>query len=137
MKTNIMKTVSASIRKSILVIALALTGFTAVNAATGTPFAEKEPTVTSLGVVSGQVVFNLKYDNQDNENVEVVLTDKEGNRFYRQVFAGKDLNKTFKVPAEVESFVVKVTNLKSKTEQRFEISTQHQVYQEVTVKSVR
>jgi hypothetical protein len=135
MKTNIMKTVSTSIRKSILVIALAL-GFTAANA-TGVPAAEKEPTVTSLGVVSGQVVFNLKYDNQSDENVEVVLTDKQGNRFYRQVFAGGNLNKTFKVPAEVESFVVRVTNLKSKIEQRFEISTQHQVYQEVTVKSVR
>lgn len=130
-----MKTAN-TIRKSILVIALALTGFTAVNAA-GTPVAEKEPTVTSMGVVSGQVVFNLKYDNIENENVEVALTDKDGNRFYRQVFSDKNLNKTFKVPAEVESFVVKVTNLKTKAEQRFEISTQHQFYQEVTVKSVR
>jgi hypothetical protein len=135
MKTNIMKTVN-TIKKSILVIALAL-GFTAANAGTGKPVAEKEPTVTSLGVVSGQVVFNLKYDNIENENVEVALTDKDGNRFYRQVFSEKNLNKTFKVPAEVESFVVRVTNLKTKAEQRFEISTQHQFYQEVTVKSVR
>ena len=129
-----MKTVN-TLKKSILVIALAL-GFTTANAA-GTPVAEKEPTVTSMGVVSGQVVFNLKYDNIENENVEVALTDKDGNRFYRQVFTEKNLNKTFKVPAEVESFVVKVTNLKTKAEQRFEISTQHQFYQEVTVKSVR
>ena len=129
-----MKTAN-TIKKSFLVIALAL-GFATANAA-GTPVAEKEPTVTSMGVVSGQVVFNLKYDNIENENVEVALTDRDGNRFYRQVFTEKNLNKTFKVPAEVESFVVKVTNLKTKAEQRFEISTQHQFYQEVTVKSVR
>jgi|SRR5687768_18509621 len=126
-----------SLRSALLVLAIGMFSFSAVQASpiTGNPI--NEATVTSLGVVSGEMIFKLKYENINGDNLEVVLVDKEGNRLYRQVFTDKSLNRTFKVPAEVESFVVRFTNLKTKEEQKFEVKTQVRTIEEVSVNSVK
>ena len=136
MKTN-NSNFASKLKSSLLVLAIAVISFNTVNA---TPISEtpvNEATITSLGVVSGEMIFKLKYENVNGDNLEVILTDKDGNRLYRQVFTDKSLNRTFKVPSEVESFVVRFTNLKTKEEQKFEVKTQVRTIEEVSVNSVR
>jgi hypothetical protein len=136
-----MKTINSNfagkLKSSLLVLAIAVISFNTVQASTATGAPVNEVTLTSLGVVSGEMIFKLKYDNVNGDNLEVVLTDKEGNRLYRQVFTDKSLNRTFKVPSEVESFVVRFTNLRTKEEQKFEVKTQVRTVEEVSVSSVR
>ena len=131
MKTNF------SIKSALLVLSMAVMSFNALQAAptTGTPV--NEASFTSLGVISGEMIFKLKYENVNGDNLEVVLTDRDGNRLFRQVFTDKNVNRTFKVPSEVESFVVRLTNLKTKEEQKFEVKTQVRTIEEVRVESVR
>src|SRR4051812_17103622 len=109
------------IASAFFALAIAMISFTAVQASpiSGTP--TNEATFTSLGVVKGEIVFKLTYENVNGDNLEVVLLDKDGSRLYRQVFTDKNLNRTFKVPSEVESFVVRVTNLTTKEEQKFQV----------------
>jgi hypothetical protein len=136
MKTNFSNSVSTIIRKTILIMICAA-GLMTANANTNSNFSEKDPTVTSLGIVKGEMVFNLKYENVDGDKLEVVLIDQEGSRLYRQIFTDKDLNRTFKVPADIESFVVRVTNLKTKVEQKFELSTTRRTIEDVVVTSIK
>ena len=128
---------ASKLKSSLLVLALGVISFNTLQATpvTGTPV--NDVTITSLGVVSGEMIFKLKYENVNGDNLEVILIDKEGNRLYRQVFTDKNLNRTFKVPAEVESFTVRFTNLKTKEEQKFEVKTQVRTIEEVSVNSVR
>ena len=137
MKNNTSIFSASKLKSALLVLAIGMFSFTAVqaNPVTGNP--GNEATVTSLGVVSGEMIFKLKYENINGDHLEVVLIDKDGTRLYRQVFTDKSLSRTFKVPAEVESFVVKFTNLKTKEEQKFEIKTQVRTIEEVSVNSVK
>jgi hypothetical protein len=135
MKTN--SNFASKLKSSLLVLAIAVISFNTVQASPITGAPVNEVTLTSMGVVSGEMIFKLKYENVNGDNLEVVLTDRDGNRLYRQVFTDKSLNRTFKVPAEVESFIVKFTNLKTKTEQKFEVKTQVRTVEEVSVNSVR
>ena len=128
---------AGKLKSSLLVLAIAVISFNTVQASTTAGVPVNEVTLTSLGVVSGEMIFKLKYDNVNGDNLEVVLIDKEGNRLYRQVFTDKNLNRTFKVPSEVETFVVRFTNLKTKEEQKFEVKTQVRTVEEVSVSSVR
>ena len=137
MKNNTSIFSTSSLKSALLVLAIGMFSFTAVQASpiTGNPI--NEATVTSLGVVSGEMIFKLKYENINGDHLEVILVDKDGTRLYRQVFTDKILSRTFKVPAEVESFIVRFTNLKTKEEQKFEIKTQVRTIEEVSVNSVK
>ena len=116
-------------------MAICLVGIISANAASNDPI-EKNSTLTSLGVVSGEMMFNLKCENLNGDKVEVVLTDSQGTRLYRQIYTDKNLNKTFRVPVDVEKLVVRVTNLKDKTQQKFEVTTQRRTIEDVIVKSL-
>ena len=126
---------TTSIKKIFFVSAICLAGFMTVNAAGKTDSSDKEPTLTTMGVVNGEMSFTLKYDNTPGDRLEVVLTDKEGNRLFQKIFRDKNLNKTFKVEPDIKSLTLTVTNLSSKAEQKFEIFNLTRTIEKVIVTS--
>src|SRR3954462_11228644 len=130
MKTNSNST-RVSIKKSFLMMAICLMGVMSASAFSSHDPLEKDPTVTSVGIVSGELIFNVKYDNAAGDKLEVVLTDRDGSRLYRQIFTDKNLVKTFRVPADIQTVYVRVTNLTSKNEQKFEVSAMQRTIEEV------
>jgi len=128
-------TMTTSIKKIFFVSAICLAGFMTVNAAGKTDSSDNEPILTTKGVANGEMSFNLKYHNATGDRLEVVLTDKEGNRLYEQTFRDKNLNKTFKVESDIKSLTLTVTNLNSKDEQKFEIFNHSRTVEKVIVTS--
>jgi hypothetical protein len=94
-------------------------------------------TITSTGVVNGEMVFTLKYDNEHADVLEIAITDNQGNRLYRKLSSDKKLSTTFKVPADLGTVYLTVTNAKDKTQKRFQISAQERVVEKVVIGSVR
>jgi hypothetical protein len=139
MKTNFLnfRSLTTSIKNTLVIAIISFAGLGSAFAATEPKFAEKNPTITSLGVVSNQMVFNLKYENAEGDKFEVVITDQDGFRLFRQVYTEKNMNRTFKVPADLEKFVVRITNIRSKSEQKFEISNRKRVVEDIMVTSIQ
>lgn len=95
----------------------------------------KNVAVTSLGVSEGKVKFNLKCANEDGDRFCVELTDAEGNKLYKEIFTGKLFNKTFVTASDLGTIFLTVINFKDKSRQKFEISTEERVVQEVSITS--
>jgi hypothetical protein len=98
---------------------------------------ESGVTITSTGVVNGEMVFTLKYDNEQAALLEIAITDQEGNRLYRKLSSDRKLSTTFKVPADLGTVYLIVTNAKDKTQKRFQISAHERVVEKVVIGSVR
>ena len=93
--------------------------------------------VTSSGVVNGEMTFRLNYENETADVLEIIITDNQGNRLYRKLSTDKKLNTTFRIPAEVGTVYLTVTNTKDRTQKRFQISSQERIVEKVVIGSVR
>src|SRR5688500_17972710 len=70
---------------------------------------ESGVTITSTGVVNGEMVFTLKYENEHADVLEIAIFDARGNRLYRKLSSDKKLSTTFKVPADLGTVYLTVT----------------------------
>ncbi|MEO6915825.1 MAG: hypothetical protein ABI151_09395, partial [Chitinophagaceae bacterium] len=71
------------------------------------------------------------------EKLYVTLTDRDGLTLYKGIFSEKNLAKTFKIPTEVGSLSLVVTNPKDKSFERYEISNEKRVIDKLVIASVR
>ena len=95
----------------------------------------KNVAVTSLGVSEGKVKFNLKCANEDGDRFCVELSDTEGNKLYKEIFTDKLFSKTFVTSSDMGKIFLTVINFKDKSRQKFEISTEERLVQEVSITS--
>lgn len=93
--------------------------------------------VTSLGIQEGEMVFRIRTENSNENRLYIVLQDKDGVALYKGMFSEKNLSKTFKVPAEVGSLSLIVTNLKDKSVERYEIANERKTIEELVITTVR
>jgi len=126
-----------SVRKSILTaFIVAGTLFTAYAGKHSPVMEEKDIAVTSLGVTNGEMVFNLKYDNAMEAKLSIVLRDERGQVLYKEIVGSKTINKTFRTSSEVGTVILTVTNIKDKTNKKFEISNEKRYVEEVMISNV-
>ena len=98
---------------------------------------EKVAAVTAMGVSDGSMVFNLRYDNNKQDKLNIVLSDVQGNVLYKEVVSTKSVNKTFKTSTEISNLVLIVTNYSSKKVQKFEISNEKRYVDELVITPVQ
>ncbi|MBE7171859.1 MAG: hypothetical protein INR73_14825 [Williamsia sp.] len=122
---------------------LALTGlactfgiFTAFAQDTDSANKEKEITVTPVGVNNSELVFNLKHLNPGADKIFVTLSDKYGDRLYSEQVNTKNFDKTFKVNSEVGTVFLVVTNIRTKAQEKFEISPRTRMVEDLSVNNV-
>jgi hypothetical protein len=89
--------------------------------------------VSYLGATNDQLSFNLKYENTKGEKYAVTIVDSEGNRLFDGSFSEKKFNKTFKVPAEIGNLTFIISDLKNRAEEKFAVTTERRVVDEVYV----
>lgn len=121
----------------------ALTGLIAifsvltVSAHEGTPVnKDKEITVTPVGVENAEIVFNLKHLNANADKIYISLADKDGTKLYAEVINTKNFDKTFKINSEVGTVYLVVTNTRTRTQEKFEISPRSHVVEDVSISNV-
>lgn len=93
--------------------------------------------VTSLGVADGQMQFNLRYDNEKQHKLNIVLSDELGNVLYREIVSNKTVNKTFRTSPEINTLILVVTNSSNRSVQKFEITNEKRYVDEVVITSVQ
>ena len=128
----------SGIRKLVLVAVISVGTLSAANAFSHLPIDKDDVvSVTSLGVSQGAMAFNLKYDNAGEDKLLIMLSDKEGFVLYKDILSTKTIDKTFKTTAEVGSVVLTIINLKEKTTQKFSISNEKRIVEEVSITNVK
>src|SRR3989442_13899093 len=106
-----LSSIKFSIGKLILAGLLCLSTFFPANADIPTlPEKYSEIFVSPGGVYKGEMFFNLKSENTNGDKLYIVLLDENGARLHKEVFTGKNLNKTFGVPAHVGTVILIVNN---------------------------
>ena len=123
--------------KAVLALLIMLFSISASNAANIGLFNEADVTISSRGVVNGEMIFTLKHENPDADELEISISDNQGQRLYRKMSNDKKLSTTFKVPADLGTVYLTVTNTKDKTQKRFQISAQERLVEKVIIGSVR
>ena len=117
---------------SALFVASTFAGFSAPQ-----PPTEGLTKVTPLGIQDGDMVFKIKTANANADKLYITLSDKDGLTLYKGIFSDKNLTKTFKVPAEVGSLNLVVTNLTDKSVERYEIANEKKFVEELVITTVR
>ena len=92
--------------------------------------------ITSLGVTNGEMTFNLKYENANEDKLSIVLSDERGLILYKEIVDSKNVNKTFKTSSELGTVIVTITNTKDKTKKKFEISNEKRYVEELMITNV-
>lgn len=138
METMLLKTSKTLfMKKSVLTALIIVSTLFAANAGDRLPVPkDKEVAVTSLGVTNGQMAFNIKLDNANEDKLSIVLSDEHGLILYKEFIETKTFNKTFKTVADVGTLILTVTNTKDKTKQKFEISNEKRYIEEMLITNV-
>src|SRR4051794_6722922 len=97
------RTIRKGLGRLLLVGTVFFATFGAVRAERKSDSTDKEATLICKTVQDGQMSFTLNYDNENNDRVEVILTDRDGNRLFHQVYKDRTLSKTFKVDSDIKS----------------------------------
>ena len=123
-------------KKTVLTVLIVVNTLFAAKADNRLPANEKQVAITSLGVTNGEMIFNIKYDNVNEDKLSIVLSDERGMVLYKENVESKNVNKTFKTSSEIGTVIVTVTNNKNKTKQKFEISNEKRYVEELMITAV-
>ncbi len=124
-------------KRSVLTVLIVVSTLFAAKAGNRLPVNnEKEVAITSLGITNGEMTFNLKCENTNEDKLSIVLSDDSGIVLYKEIVDSKNVNKTFKTSSEIGTVVVTVTNIKNKTKQKFEISNEKRYVEELIITNV-
>lgn len=128
----------SNLRKLVLVAFLSVGTLLAANAGKYIPIDKNDMvSVTSLGASEGAMVFNLKYDNADEDKLVITLSDNEGFVLYKEILTAKSIDKTFKTSSDVGAVLLTVTNLRDKTAHKFSISNEKRIVEEVSITNLK
>ena len=120
-----------------LAVATLLAAFSISSFAAPVPPNDSLVQLTSLGVQEGEMVFKIKTANLSQDKLYVVINDSDGLNIYKGIFSEKNLSKTFKVPAELGSLTLVITNLKDKNVERYEIANEKKTIEELVITTVK
>lgn len=120
-----------------IAVATLLAAFSITSFAAPVPPADSLVQLTSMGIQDGEMVFKIKTENAGEDKLYITITDSEGLNLYKGIFSEKNLTKTFKVPAELGSLTLVVTNLKDKNVERYEIANEKKTIEELVITTIR
>ena len=89
--------------------------------------------VTYLGTQGGQISYNLKFDNNNNERFLVTITDADGNMLFEGIYADRKFSKTFLVNAEINTLTFTISNPRNHFDKKFEINAERRLVEKVYV----
>jgi hypothetical protein len=118
----------------IILLAVILTVPAAIANGGDTATTDENAAVYCLRVENEQVFFVVKLDNLAGEKFDVLINDAFGENLYRGTFADKNFNRVFRAPSENGKLIVIIKDAKSKTTQRFEITSEAKIVQQAYVK---
>lgn len=136
MERNFLSFVSfkSGMKKLVFVAIISVSTLFTANASSHLPTDKNDiAAVTSLGASDGTMAFNLKYENADEDRMVIMLSDREGMVLYKEILSAKSIDKTFKTTSDVGTVVLSITNLKDKTTQKFSISNEKRIVEEVSI----
>jgi hypothetical protein len=92
-----------------------------------------------LGAVGNNPIFQVEFDNLDEEELFITLKDAEGNVLYAEKFKEKRFSKKFQVERADEDLrvVLTVANKKGRFSQQYQINRNTRIVQDVFVTKVR
>ncbi|MEJ7739674.1 MAG: hypothetical protein WKF97_19795 [Chitinophagaceae bacterium] len=128
MEKNVLNLSSMKVNvKSLTLLALIMvSSFLAVSANETSPIANNsEIAVSPEGVIEEEMIFNVQYYNANGDKLSIKILDESGLKLYSNAFTGKNLNKTFKVPADLGKVYLIIQNTVNQIEQKFVISTKN------------
>lgn len=121
-------------------LAVLLTGavfFTASAQQTVSETTAPKASVYYVGISDNMKVFNLKCDNTAGDKLEVAVYNANGDRLYAGTYTDEKLSKTFKTPSDIGDLYFVVRNNRTNDVQKFEVSTETKMVEEVVVTKVR
>ena len=130
-----MKTKRAiSLKNLLLTLVVSLLGVLSASAQKSqSPAGNMEPSLTYVGTSDGHMKFLLSYENESSEKLLVIIADSNGTTFYEEVYSDKKFSKIFSIPVEVGNITLSVTGHKKKSDQKFQVTTERRVTEEVIV----
>lgn len=92
-----------------------------------------------LGSVGNNPIFQVEFDNLEEEELYITLKDSEGNTLYAERFKDKKFSKKFQVERADEDLrvVLTVANRKGRFSQQYQINRNTRIVQDVFVTKVR
>lgn len=92
-----------------------------------------------LGAVGQQPIFQVEFDNLQEEELLVTLKDSDGNTMYSERFKDKKFAKRFQLERADDDLRVTliITNKKDRFTQQYQINRNTRVVEDVTVTKVR
>jgi|GEM_PF-5919240 hypothetical protein len=87
----------------------------------------------------GRGVFNVVYNNPEGSRFVLQILDQDGNQLYQKAFADKKFNKNFQLadPDSYLKLVFVIRNLDDKSSQRWEVSTNTRLIEDVDVQEIK
>lgn len=126
MKMNLLNLTSkkVSIRKLVLLALVSVSTVLNANANYNLPVTtETGIDVTPKGIVQDAMIFNINFNNANGDTLDIKIIDENGTKVYKEIFTGKNLNKTFKVDSEFGTVSLFIVNTNDNSEHKFVITT--------------
>ena len=123
-----------------LFVVLSIAGLTYGKAYGQSISSNFRPSIQYVGKVNDQLVFQVDYENPNNDVVNVLIKDEDGNVLYTDRFNDKKLTKKFKVNTTEYgdarlTFVISTS--KERTSQVFQVNTNTRVIDDVVVTNLK
>jgi hypothetical protein len=95
--------------------------------------------VKYIPVKEGQGVFNVVYNNPEGSRFVLQIQDQDGNQLYQHAFTDKKFAKNFQLadPDSYLKLVFVIRNLDDKSFQRWEVSTDTRLIEDVDVRELK
>lgn len=123
----------ASVRNIIIAAVVSVVSIISANAQQTPSGISNEASVTFIGRNESQLAFNIRYENSNAEKFQLAVYDAGGNLLFSENYTDKKFSKVFKAPSEIGKLTFVITNLKAKTELKFEANTERRFVEEVSV----
>jgi hypothetical protein len=137
MKKQFMSTFSNVVRKTML--SLGFASFLTLSFVPSVANAQDKPAgvaITYVGTVDNQPIFQIEFENKNEDVFNISIKDDAGNVLYGEKFKDKKFSKKFKYQdAGIDDvkLTFTLTSEKEKQSQSFEINTNTRVIQDVVV----
>ncbi len=123
-----------SLRNLVLTLVVSLLGVLSASAQKSqSSTGNMQPSLTYVGTADGYMNFLLNFENESSEKLFVIIADANGKTFYEEVYSEKKFNKIFSIPVEVGNITLSITSHKSKSDKKFQVTTERRVIEEVVV----
>jgi hypothetical protein len=126
-----------TIKSAFLILSIIFLASFAAVAQDKTTANDETAFVNYLKVQDGQLYFTVKFHNSVGRRFDITVYDTNGENLYRGNFSGKEFGKVFRAPAELGKLVVTIRSYATRTEHKFEISSEARVIREAYVTALK